>query len=211
MLKHLFMNLLNIFFINEISSISIANENSNIFFKAIEIIITQFHITGVSLCLFGFCIVSITSRESSRISRYKNFIKYEQAFQAQGRTLADFDPRLGRQLDQYRLTLLSQIKWSNKYKYISLMSDFVEDQILVEQYIKGFDKLEKECQTILISFEQDSDKIEKLSNVSREFSQLLQQAYIDCQNFESNINSKNSTTLLKKKAHYILLKLQKLN
>jgi len=205
------MTLLKLFFINEISSISIANENSNIFFKAIEIIITQFHITGLNLCLFGLCIVSILSRESYTISRYKDFIKYEQAFQAQGRTLADFDPRLGRQLDQYRVTLLNQIKWSNKYKYISLMSDFVEDQILVEQYIKEFDKLEKECQTILITLEQDSDKIEKLSNVSSKFSQLLQQAYIDCQNFESNIHSQNSTTLLKKKVHHILLKLRKLN
>lgn len=92
------------------------------------------------------------------------------------------------------------------------MHDFMDDQMSVEEYIYQFFELEKECKEILIRSEQNIDKIEQLNEVSDEFSQLLQEAYTDCQNFKSTINPQNkSSTLLKENVHRILSNLQKLN
>lgn len=196
--------------INQPNFVFIANEIPKTIFQLVEITNNQFHFTVVNFCFFGFLIVNELSRDSNRTAQYKKLITYEQKLNQQGATIADINFKTAKQLNYFRSILLNKIKWRNRYQYISLMSEFIEEQILVEQYINRFFDIEKKCQTILVNLEQDSDKIENLSKVSDEFSQLLQEASLDCQNFKSNGNSDNETTIsLKKNVHRILLKLQK--
>lgn len=203
---------MNSFFVYKLSSICIANANPDIFTTMLDITINQLHITVVNLCLLGFCISRLLSRESERIEKYKTYILYEQRLNQKGKTLSDISHRAAKLLNLYRSMLLNQIKLRNKFRYISLMHDFMDDQMSVEEYIYQFFELEKECKEILIRSEQNIDKIEQLNEVPDEFSQLLQEAYTDCQNFKSTINPQNkSSTLLKENVHRILSKLQKLN
>jgi hypothetical protein len=78
---------MNSFFVYKLSSICIANANPDIFTTVRDIMINQLHITVVNLCLLGFCISRLLSRESERLEKYKTYILYEQRLNQKGKNL----------------------------------------------------------------------------------------------------------------------------
>lgn len=189
--------------------ISFFNKNLS---QAVEIMNNQLDLTITlpQICFTVFIIIAASTKDSEKVSRYKRLIKMDQKLKNEGSTLAKFSLELAKRLQIHRTSLLNQIKWKNRYQYISLMSDFIDDKIVVEQYISQFFDIEEKCATILLSLEKDSDKIENLNEPSKEFCQLLEKAYIDCQNFQSDVNLDGRASIfLRESARQTLLKLKK--
>jgi len=179
-----------------------------------------FLISDNSISLHYFIYLSIIlnqcnpNRKKRRHTKYLTCLDYETRLKKLGRSLVEVDEGGYSFFLKYRIEIFESIQWTNKSEYISLLTEFVEEEISEEQYFKKLYSIQKKFHRDLVELEMNLDRISrfKLDAAPRKFYRLIEQLYRDYRNFNNlklTLPEKKASFKLKKDAKFILLQLKR--
>jgi hypothetical protein len=115
---------------------------------------------------------------SINMKRFRKLLEKEKILEKSGKSFLEENPENYQELISYRVAIRDQYWFQNRFKYFSLMKDFLENKISEPKFVKIFNVLYYYQDALKIkNMEQDLEPLETfwINAKSRGFSELITQ------------------------------------
>lgn len=119
-------------------------------------------------------------------TKYLKLFQYKNRLKKEGKSLSkeNFEEYLN--LLTYEVLILDHLRWEQRNRYFSLMKNFIDKKIDVDEYISQLFELKDETQKVTEELEADFEKLKDFepNPFSKRFSKFPAELSSDCEVFE---------------------------